>query len=39
MEFQKGLADGTTELEKEANLLCGDAIVNYKTVQSFGNEM
>ena len=26
-----------TEL-KEANLLCGDAIVNYKTVQSFGNE-
>lgn len=24
--------------EKEANLLCGDAIVNYKTVQSFGNE-
>ena len=23
---------------KEANLLCGDVIVNYKTVQSFGNE-
>jgi ATP-binding cassette subfamily B (MDR/TAP) protein 1 len=23
---------------KEANLLCGDCIVNYKTVQSFGNE-
>jgi ABC-type transport system involved in Fe-S cluster assembly fused permease/ATPase subunit len=25
-------------MNKEANLLCGDAIVNYKTVQSFGNE-
>jgi hypothetical protein len=23
---------------KEANLLCGDAIVNFKTVQSFGHE-
>jgi ABC-type transport system involved in Fe-S cluster assembly fused permease/ATPase subunit len=23
---------------KEANLICGDAIVNYKTVQSFGHE-
>lgn len=32
------MADGTAELEKEANLLCGDAITNYKTVQSFGNE-
>ena len=39
MEFQKGLADGTSDLEKEANLLCGDAITNYKTVQSFGNEV
>jgi len=26
------------EKQKEANLLCGDAIVNYKTVQSFGHE-
>ena len=25
-------------MNKEANLLCGDAIINYKTVQSFGNE-
>ena len=32
MMFQKGLADGSAELEKEANLLCGDAITNYKTV-------
>jgi len=39
MQFQKGLADGTSDLEKEANLLCGDAITNYKTVQSFGNEV
>jgi ABC-type multidrug transport system fused ATPase/permease subunit len=23
---------------KESNLLCGDAITNFKTVQSFGNE-
>jgi ABC-type transport system involved in Fe-S cluster assembly fused permease/ATPase subunit len=38
MEFQKGLTQGTDELNKEANLLCGDAITNYKTVQSFGNE-
>jgi ABC-type transport system involved in Fe-S cluster assembly fused permease/ATPase subunit len=31
------LTDGG-ETNKEANLLCGDAIINYKTVQSFGNE-
>jgi len=24
--------------DKEADLLCGDTIVNYKTVQSFGHE-
>ena len=38
MEFQKGLTTGTDDLSKEANLLCGDAITNYKTVQSFGYE-
>jgi hypothetical protein len=32
MEFEKGLADNSAELEKEANLLCGDAIINFKTV-------
>ena len=32
MKFENGLATGTAELEKEANLLCGDAIINYKTV-------
>ena len=26
-------------MNKEAALLCGDAILNYKTVQSFGNEV
>jgi len=31
------MALGQSELSKEANLLCGDAIVNYKTVQSLGN--
>lgn len=25
-------------MQKEANLLCGDVIVNYKTSQSFGHE-
>lgn len=28
----------STEKIKEANLLLGDAIMNYKTVQSFGYE-
>jgi ABC-type transport system involved in Fe-S cluster assembly fused permease/ATPase subunit len=26
------------EATKEADLLCGDCIVNFKTVQSFGHE-
>ena len=39
MEFQKGITNESGESNKEANLLCGDAIVNYKTVQSFGNEI
>lgn len=26
------------ESNKEAQILCGDAIANYKTVQSFGHE-
>ena len=36
--FSKGLALDSAELMKEANLLCADAIVNFKTVQSFGHE-
>jgi ABC-type multidrug transport system fused ATPase/permease subunit len=38
MELQKGLAGATGEAEKAANLLIGDAINNFKTVQSFGYE-
>jgi hypothetical protein len=32
MKFQKGLTEQTGDMNKEANLLCGDAIINYKTV-------
>ena len=38
METQKGLSDGQEDTNKDAILLCGDAILNYKTIQSFGNE-
>jgi ABC-type transport system involved in Fe-S cluster assembly fused permease/ATPase subunit len=38
IHFQAGLTGATNELTKEADLLCGDSIVNYKTVQSFANE-
>ena len=38
MEFEKGLTGATADTEKQANLLIGDAINNFKTVQSFGNE-
>jgi ATP-binding cassette subfamily B (MDR/TAP) protein 1 len=38
MEFQKGLTNETKELNNQADLLCGDCIMNYKTVQSMGNE-
>jgi len=36
--FQAGLTDQTNDLAKEADLLAGDAIGNFKTVQSFANE-
>jgi len=36
--FQAGLTEASNELTKEADLLCGDAITNFKTVQSFANE-
>lgn len=36
--FQAGLTDQTNDLTKEADLLAGDAIGNFKTVQSFANE-
>lgn len=38
MEFEKGLSGATADSEKQANLLIGDAINNFKTVQSFGYE-
>ena len=34
----KGMTDATNDTEKNALLLIGDAIINYKTVQSFGYE-
>ena len=38
MEFQKGLTNETKELNNQADLLCGDSILNFKTVQSMGYE-
>lgn len=37
MKFQAGLTGEQNELNDKANLLCGDSIVNFRTVQSFGN--
>ena len=34
----KAADEDSKDSMKEANLLCGDSIVNFKTVQSFGNE-
>lgn len=38
MEFQKGLTNAEKDDSSQANLLCGDSIMNYKTVQSMGYE-
>jgi len=38
MMFQNGLTNVGGDDEKAANLLIGDAINNFKTVQSFGHE-
>ena len=32
------MVKGTADADREADLLAGDSIVNYKTVQSFGHE-
>jgi len=32
MEYEKGLTGATADTEKQANLLIGDAINNFKTV-------
>ena len=37
MQFTKGLTESTNDLIKDANLLCGDTISNFRTIQSFGN--
>lgn len=37
MKLSTGLVEEENEALKEANLLCGDAIANYKTVQSLGH--
>jgi len=36
--LEKGISGSVNEAEKAANLLIGDAINNFKTVQSFGHE-
>lgn len=38
MEFQKGLTNENKDLNSAADLLCGDSIINYKTVQSLAHE-
>lgn len=35
-KFQAGLSSDSDAASKEANLLAGDAIINYRTVASFG---
>lgn len=37
-KFQKGLSQDTDEAMKNANMLAGDSIINYRTVASFANE-
>ena len=36
--MQTGLSEDSDAMYKESNLLAGDAITNYRTVASFGNE-
>lgn len=38
MQFSKGLTEQQDDLIKDANLLCGDTISNFRTIQSFGND-
>jgi ATP-binding cassette, subfamily B (MDR/TAP), member 1 len=38
MQMMKAADEDNKDALKEANLLCGDSIINYKTVQSFGHE-
>jgi len=38
ISVEKNLANETKDENTEADLLCGDSIINYKTVQSMGHE-
>ena len=38
IKFQAGMSSDTDSLIKDANLLAGDSIMNYRTVASFANE-
>jgi hypothetical protein len=38
VKLQKGLSDGSEGAFKDANLLAGDAIMNYRIVASFAHE-
>lgn len=37
-KFQQGMSQDTDEAMKDANVLAGDSIINYRTVASFANE-
>jgi ABC-type transport system involved in Fe-S cluster assembly fused permease/ATPase subunit len=37
IKFQKKLSEGSNDTVNEANVLAGDAILNYRTVASFSN--
>lgn len=37
-KFQQGLSTDSDDAMKDANLLAGDSIINYRTVASFANE-
>ena len=38
VKFQSGMSSDTDAASKEATLLAGDSIINYRTVASFANE-
>ena len=38
VKFQQGMSQNSDKAAKEANVLAGDAILNYRTVASFGND-
>jgi hypothetical protein len=38
VRIQHGLSKSTDEKYKDANLLAGDAIINYRTVAALGHE-